>query len=95
MVTMGNQTETWLQKLDSMLKAFNHTLHRKDFCPPDARGDSEEAKETYAYMYILFVMVLFAVTVGSLILGYTRSRKEVDQQSDPYHVYIKKRVSMI
>ncbi|NXA48809.1 KCNE3 protein, partial [Nothocercus julius] len=47
-----------------------------------------------AYMYILFVMTLFAATVGSLILGYTRSRK-VDKRSDPYHVYIKNRVSMI
>lgn len=45
-------------------------------------------------LYILFVMTLFAVTVGSLILGYTRSRK-VDKRSDPYHVYIKNRVSMI
>ncbi|NXU59929.1 KCNE3 protein, partial [Turnix velox] len=47
-----------------------------------------------AYMYILFVMTLFAATVGSLILGYTRSRK-VDKRSDPYHVYIKNRVTMI
>ncbi|NXS12698.1 KCNE3 protein, partial [Neodrepanis coruscans] len=47
-----------------------------------------------AYLYILFVMTLFAATVGSLILGYTRSRK-VDKRSDPYHVYIKNRVSMI
>ncbi|NWY00742.1 KCNE3 protein, partial [Nothoprocta ornata] len=47
-----------------------------------------------AYMYVLFVMTLFAATVGSLILGYTRSRR-VDKRSDPYHVYIKNRVSMI
>ncbi|XP_010193280.1 PREDICTED: potassium voltage-gated channel subfamily E member 3 [Mesitornis unicolor] len=37
---------------------------------------------------------LCAARVGSLILGYTRSRK-VDKRSDPYHVYIKNRVSMI
>ncbi|XP_008642878.1 PREDICTED: potassium voltage-gated channel subfamily E member 3 [Corvus brachyrhynchos] len=37
-----------------------------------------------------------ASTAGGarLILGYTRSRK-VDKRSDPYHVYIKNRVSMI
>ncbi|XP_007491045.1 potassium voltage-gated channel subfamily E member 3 [Monodelphis domestica] len=51
-------------------------------------------RDDNSYMYILFVMFLFAVTVGSLILGYTRSRK-VDKRSDPYHVYIKNRVSMI
>ncbi|XP_061485637.1 potassium voltage-gated channel subfamily E member 3 [Rhineura floridana] len=89
---MENLTESWYQKLDLMLRALNQTLYRADLCPQDGKHLKEE---TYAYMYILFVMILFAVTVGSLILGYTRSRKEVDKQSDPYHVYINNRVSMI
>ncbi|NXH14575.1 KCNE3 protein, partial [Bucco capensis] len=65
---------------------------------PSARSSSGRAgrpgRNDNAYMYILFVMTLFAATVGSLILGYTRSRR-VDKRSDPYHVYIKNRVSMI
>ncbi|XP_042317055.1 potassium voltage-gated channel subfamily E member 3 isoform X2 [Sceloporus undulatus] len=95
---MGNMSETWLHKLDWMLRALNQTLYHSDMCPQSAKPETEEdeeEKETYAYMYILFVMILFAVTVGSLILGYTRSRKEFDKQSDPYHVYIKNRVTMI
>ncbi|XP_025030749.1 potassium voltage-gated channel subfamily E member 3 [Python bivittatus] len=89
----GNQTESWSQKLEVMLRALNRTLSRVDPCPHLGKEDKEE-KDSYAYMYILFVMILFALTVGSLILGYTRSR-EVDKQSDPYHVYIKNRVTMI
>ncbi|XP_062983372.1 potassium voltage-gated channel subfamily E member 3 [Elgaria multicarinata webbii] len=95
-MAVGNLTESWFQKLDSMLRTLNQTFYWKELCAPDAKyGREEGEKETYAYMYILFVMILFAATVGSLILGYTRSRKEVDKQSDPYHVYIKNRVSMI
>ncbi|CAI5773585.1 potassium voltage-gated channel subfamily E member 3 isoform X3 [Podarcis lilfordi] len=91
---LGNRTETWLQKLDSMMRALNQTLSHA--CLHDAKPvEEEEEKDNYACVYILFVMILFAATVGSLILGYTRSRKEVDKQSDPYHVYIKNRVSMI
>nr|XP_034971961.1 potassium voltage-gated channel subfamily E member 3 isoform X2 [Zootoca vivipara] len=90
---LGNLTETWLQKLDSMMEALNQTLSH--VCPQDAKPVEEEEDNSYSYVYILFVMILFAVTVGGLILGYTRSRKEVDKQSDPYHVYIKNRVSMI
>ncbi|KAH1187807.1 potassium voltage-gated channel subfamily E member 3 [Mauremys mutica] len=98
---VGNLTETWYQSLQSMLKALNQTLHSAILCPPDqATGRTNgshvklASKDDYSYMYILFVMILFAATVGSLILGYTKSRK-VDKRSDPYHVYIKNRVSMI
>ncbi|NXN97960.1 KCNE3 protein, partial [Rhinopomastus cyanomelas] len=90
-----NRTETWHQSLQEMLDALNQTLHGVILCPTAARGASARpSRNDNAYMYILFVMTLFAVTVGSLILGYTRSRK-VDKRSDPYHVYIKNRVSMI
>ncbi|MXQ95155.1 hypothetical protein E5288_WYG018047 [Bos mutus] len=69
-------------------------------CRPGPDNLTEEKRASLpgrndnSYMYILFVMFLFAATVGSLILGYTRSRK-VDKRSDPYHVYIKNRVSML
>lgn len=99
-----NQTETWHQSLQVVLNALNQTLQGVVLCPTDrpatttARNVSARAarpgRNDNAYMYILFVMTLFAATVGSLILGYTRSRK-VDKRSDPYHVYIKNRVSMI
>ncbi|XP_042648869.1 potassium voltage-gated channel subfamily E member 3 isoform X2 [Tyto alba] len=103
-----NQTETWHRSLQAVLNALNQTLHGVVLCPADrpatttvtaaARNASARAgrpgRNDNAYMYILFVMTLFAATVGSLILGYTRSRK-VDKRSDPYHVYIKNRVSMI
>nr|XP_060622969.1 potassium voltage-gated channel subfamily E member 3 [Anolis sagrei ordinatus] len=95
---MGNVSESWLHKLNAMLRVLNQTLHHQEACAQGMNHVEEataEEKETYAYMYILFVMVLFAVTVGSLILGYTQSGKEVDKQNDPYHVYIKNRVSMI
>ncbi|NWX15996.1 KCNE3 protein, partial [Aegotheles bennettii] len=101
-----NRTETWHQSLQAVLNALNQTLHGVIFCPSDrlatnatvtrsasSRGGRGGHNDN-AYMYILFVMTLFAATVGSLILGYTRSRK-VDKRSDPYHVYIKNRVSMI
>ncbi|KAF1507896.1 Potassium voltage-gated channel subfamily E member 3, partial [Eudyptes chrysocome] len=101
-----NLTETWHQSLQAVLNALNQTLHGVILCPADrpattaaaARNATARAgrpgRNDNAYMYILFVMTLFAATVGSLILGYTRSRK-VDKHSDPYHVYIKNRVSMI
>ncbi|NXG55076.1 KCNE3 protein, partial [Hemiprocne comata] len=101
-----NRTETWHQSLQALLNALNQTLHGVVLYPADhpattatvTRNASTLAgrpgHNDNAYMYILFVMTLFAATVGSLILGYTRSRK-VDKRSDPYHVYIKNRVSMI
>ncbi|NXD88475.1 KCNE3 protein, partial [Halcyon senegalensis] len=102
-----NQTETWHRSLQAVLNAINQTLHGVILCPTDrpataaataVRNTSTRTgrpgRNDNAYMYILFVMTLFAATVGSLILGYTRSRK-VDKRSDPYHVYIKNRVSMI
>ncbi|KAM9033256.1 potassium voltage-gated channel subfamily E member 3 [Sarcophilus harrisii] len=98
-----NGTEPWYESLQAVLKALNATLHRSLPCHPGPVPGSLLGNQTRAlhtgrddnsYMYILFVMFLFAATVGSLILGYTRSRK-VDKRSDPYHVYIKNRVSMI
>ncbi|XP_015670980.2 potassium voltage-gated channel subfamily E member 3 [Protobothrops mucrosquamatus] len=89
----ANYTETWFQTLEVMLKALNRTVSRVEPCPRLSTADEEE-KDSYAYMYILFMMLLFALTVGSLILSYTRSR-EVDKPSDPYHMYIKNRVTMI
>ncbi|XP_005379975.1 PREDICTED: potassium voltage-gated channel subfamily E member 3 isoform X1 [Chinchilla lanigera] len=101
-----NRTETWYESLHAVLKALNATLHNNLLCRPgpqlgpgpdnqtEERRASLPGRDDNSYMYILFVMFLFAVTVGSLILGYTRSRK-VDKRSDPYHVYIKNRVSMI
>ncbi|NWW37679.1 KCNE3 protein, partial [Panurus biarmicus] len=95
----NNRTETLHQRLQAVLTALNQTLHGAIPCPgqpaASAAGATHGAgRNDNAYMYILFVMTLFAATVGSLILGYTRSRK-VDKRSDPYHVYIKNRVSMI
>ncbi|NXM70087.1 KCNE3 protein, partial [Serilophus lunatus] len=99
----NNHTETWQQSLQAVLNALNQTLHGVILCPTNRSASTAAARSTApghpgrndnAYMYILFVMTLFAATVGSLILGYTRSRK-VDKRSDPYHVYIKNRVSMI
>ncbi|NWH40063.1 KCNE3 protein, partial [Chloropsis hardwickii] len=99
-----NRTQPWLPSLRAVLDALNQTLLGAAPCPGEApagaagatRGGSagHAGRNDNAYMYILFVMTLFAATVGSLILGYTRSRK-VDKRSDPYHVYIKNRVSMI
>ncbi|NXC27420.1 KCNE3 protein, partial [Campylorhamphus procurvoides] len=101
---VSNQTETWHQSLQAVLNALNQTLHGVIHCAADRPATTAAAtrnthpghpgRNDNAYMYILFVMTLFAATVGSLILGYTRSRK-VDKRSDPYHVYIKNRVSMI
>uniref|UniRef100_A0A8C5SL19 Potassium voltage-gated channel subfamily E regulatory subunit 3 n=1 Tax=Laticauda laticaudata TaxID=8630 RepID=A0A8C5SL19_LATLA len=90
----SNHTETWFQKLDVMLKLFNGTISRVEPCSRLGKAD-QEGKDTYAYMYIIFMMLLFALTVGSLILSYTRSREVVDKPSDPYHLYIKNRVTMI
>ncbi|NXY52210.1 KCNE3 protein, partial [Ceuthmochares aereus] len=101
-----SRLEMWYQSLQAVLNALNQTLQGGVPCPTDnpatitaaARNTSAHpdrpSRNDNAYMYILFVMTLFAVTVGSLILGYTRSRK-VDKRSDPYHIYIKNRVSMI
>ncbi|XP_067145700.1 potassium voltage-gated channel subfamily E member 3 [Apteryx mantelli] len=84
----GNGTATWHRSLHAVLRALNQTLQG------GREAGGRPGRDDNAYMYILFVMTLFAATVGSLILGYTRSRK-VDKRSDPYHVYIKNRVSMI
>ncbi|XP_015507361.1 potassium voltage-gated channel subfamily E member 3 [Parus major] len=97
----NNRTEPWHHSLQAVLNALNQTLHGAIPCPGQAPAGTagtthggHAGRNDNAYMYILFVMTLFAATVGSLILGYTRSRK-VDKRSDPYHVYIKNRVSMI
>ncbi|KAM3677058.1 potassium voltage-gated channel subfamily E member 3 [Ammospiza nelsoni] len=92
-----NGTEPWQRSLQAVLSALNRSLHGAGPCPgqpPAAPVPRDPRRDANAYMYILFVMTLFAATVGSLILGYTRSRR-VDKRSDPYHVYIKNRVSMI
>ncbi|XP_065743286.1 potassium voltage-gated channel subfamily E member 3-like [Phocoena phocoena] len=93
-------TETWYESLHAVLKALNATLHSNLLCWPGSDNLTEERQATLpgrddnSYRYILFIMFLFAATVGSLILGYTRSR-QVDKHSDPYHVYIKNQVSML
>ncbi|XP_057277172.1 potassium voltage-gated channel subfamily E member 3 [Pezoporus wallicus] len=101
-----NQTETWHRSLQAVLDALNQTLHGIPLCASDraagaavtrsssSSSSARPGRDDNAFLYILFVMTLFAATVGSLILGYTRSRK-VEKRSDPYHVYIKNRVSMI
>ncbi|XP_028913962.1 potassium voltage-gated channel subfamily E member 3 [Ornithorhynchus anatinus] len=100
----SNRTAAWSRSLRWILKALNETLHGPPLPPPppcQPGGNRTEpgpatglGRDDNSYIYILFVMFLFAVTVGSLVLGYTRSRK-VDKRSDPYHVYIKNRVSVI
>ncbi|KAM4045548.1 potassium voltage-gated channel subfamily E member 3 [Anomaloglossus baeobatrachus] len=92
--------EKLLENLHSVLQAINKTLNNPP-CQPNAELNKTTSnleklnRDDNAYIFIIFVMFLFAVTVGSLILGYTRS-KNVDKRSDPYHVYIKNsRVSVI
>ncbi|XP_069059903.1 potassium voltage-gated channel subfamily E member 3 [Pleurodeles waltl] len=96
----GKSVESIYENLNYILKALNKTLSGIP-CQPEENvnhtrkaGPDPSHKDDNSYMYILFVMFLFAATVGSLILGYTRSRK-VDKRSDPYHVYIKNRMSII
>ncbi|XP_063297119.1 potassium voltage-gated channel subfamily E member 3 [Pelobates fuscus] len=81
--------ERLLENLNSVLQALNKTLNSQP-CQSDKHVNKtiNNTKNDNSYIFILFVMFLFAVTVGSLILGYTRSKK-VDKRSDPYHVYIK------
>ncbi|XP_040278464.1 potassium voltage-gated channel subfamily E member 3 [Bufo gargarizans] len=85
--------EKLLENLHTVLQAINKTLNSPP-CQPDLKLNETTLKlekhnrDDKAYIFIIFVMFLFAVTVGSLILGYTRS-KNVDKRSDPYHVYIK------
>ncbi|EMP27766.1 Potassium voltage-gated channel subfamily E member 3 [Chelonia mydas] len=66
---VGNLTETLYQSLHSLLKALNQTLHGAILCPPDqatrwTNGSHTKlaSKDDYSYMYILFVMILFAAT---------------------------------
>uniref|UniRef100_A0A8C0U5Y1 Potassium voltage-gated channel subfamily E regulatory subunit 3 n=1 Tax=Cyanistes caeruleus TaxID=156563 RepID=A0A8C0U5Y1_CYACU len=82
----NNRTEPWHQSLQAVLNALNQTLHGAIPCPGQAPAGTaatthsgHAGRNDNAYI---------------LILGYTRSRK-VDKRSDPYHVYIKNRVSMI
>ncbi|XP_078512377.1 potassium voltage-gated channel subfamily E member 3 [Lissotriton helveticus] len=96
----GKSVESLYENLNYILKALNKTLNglpcqtEETLNHTRTAGHDPSHKDDYSYMYILFVMFLFAVTVGSLIMGYTRSRK-VDKRSDPYHVYIKNRISII
>lgn len=92
--------ERLLENLNTVLHAINKTLNNLP-CQTEAQQNVTSSKQVNsnkddnAYIFIIFVMFLFAVTVGSLILGYTRSKK-VDKRSDPYHIYIKNsRVSVI
>ncbi|XP_068120745.1 potassium voltage-gated channel subfamily E member 3 [Hyperolius riggenbachi] len=92
--------EKLLENIHIVLQAINKTLNNQPCQPPMQLNDTNTKagshnKDDNAYIFIIFVMFLFAVTVGSLILGYTRSKK-VDKRSDPYHIYIKNsRVSVI
>ncbi|KAG9466094.1 hypothetical protein GDO78_017225 [Eleutherodactylus coqui] len=92
--------EKLLENLHSVLQALNKTLNSSP-CQtiPELNETASKLvksnRDDNAYIFIIFVMFLFAVTVGSLVLGYTRSKK-VDKRSDPYHMYIKNsRVSVI
>ncbi|KFV15501.1 Potassium voltage-gated channel subfamily E member 3 [Tauraco erythrolophus] len=86
-----NRTETWHRSLQAVLNALNQTLHGVILYPADrpattagpARNASARAGQPGR-----------TDNADLLILGYTRSRK-VEKRSDPYHVYIKNRVSMI
>ncbi|XP_075706011.1 potassium voltage-gated channel subfamily E member 3 [Rhinoderma darwinii] len=92
--------EKLLENLHTVLLAINKTLNSPPSQPNPKLNETTSKldkpnRDDNAYIFIIFVMFLFAVTVGSLILGYTRS-KNVDKRSDPYHVYIKNsRVSVI
>ncbi|XP_038595881.1 potassium voltage-gated channel subfamily E member 3 [Tachyglossus aculeatus] len=97
----SNRTAAWSRGLHWIVKALNETLHGPP--PPSCqpRGNQPEpgpatglGRDDNSYIYVLFVMFFFAVTVGGLVLGYTRSRK-ADKLSDPYHVYIKNRGPVI
>ncbi|PKK23966.1 potassium channel, voltage gated subfamily E regulatory beta subunit 3, partial [Columba livia] len=79
----NNQTETWHQSLQVVLDALNQTLQGVVLCPTDRPATTAAAARNASTR-----------AARPLILGYTRSRK-VDKRSDPYHVYIKNRVSMI
>ncbi|KFQ44026.1 Potassium voltage-gated channel subfamily E member 3, partial [Nestor notabilis] len=66
-----NRTEPWHRSLQALLDALNQTLHGIPLCPSDraaavTRNSSAGARpgrDDNAYMYILFVMTLFAATV--------------------------------
>ncbi|XP_078520427.1 potassium voltage-gated channel subfamily E member 3-like [Lissotriton helveticus] len=96
----GKSVESLYENLNYILKALNKTLNglpcqtEETLNHTQTAGPDPSHKDDYSYMYILFVMFLFAVTIGSLIMGCTRLRK-VDKRSDPYHVYIKNRISII
>ncbi|NXN19097.1 KCNE3 protein, partial [Indicator maculatus] len=73
---MQNRTEPWQQSLRALLSALNHSLQGAAPCAPAGRAGQGGARDANAFLYILFVMTLFAGTVGSLVLGYTRARRE-------------------
>lgn len=54
---------------------------------PDEERERQRGED--AYLYILLIMIFYAVLAGGLILAYTRSRKQ-ESKSDPYHLYIER-----
>ncbi|XP_054020779.1 potassium voltage-gated channel subfamily E member 3 [Dryobates pubescens] len=86
---MPNRTEPWQRSLGALLGALNHSLQGAAPCPPGAGGagqggaSRDAGRDANAFLYILFVMTLFAGTVGSLVLGYTRARREEGHRDPP------------
>ncbi|NXP83510.1 KCNE3 protein, partial [Ramphastos sulfuratus] len=91
----GTEAEGWQRSLRALLGALNHTLQGGSLCPTaPSRAGQGSARDANAFLYILFVMTLFAGTVGSLVLGYTRSRRQ-EQRQDPCPLYAKGRAVLI
>ncbi|XP_069468723.1 potassium voltage-gated channel subfamily E regulatory beta subunit 5 [Ambystoma mexicanum] len=79
--------------LRALLSRLLHELNKANVSlgalPGDDAAPPEEPRGEDAYLYILLIMIFYAVLAGGLILAYTRSRKQ-ESKSDPYHLYIER-----
>ncbi|NXX49860.1 KCNE3 protein, partial [Tricholaema leucomelas] len=87
--------EGWQRSLSALLGALNRTLQGGSLCPAAPSGAGQgRARDANAFLYILFVMTLFAGTVGSLVLGYTRARRQ-ERCQEPCPLYAKGRAAAV
>nr|XP_006013221.1 PREDICTED: potassium voltage-gated channel subfamily E member 3 [Latimeria chalumnae] len=92
---MGSQrsADVFYRNLHHLLKSLNSTLSNVP-CANQSRAWENADRDSDAYIYIIFVMFLFAVTVGGLVLLYTKSRKE-EKRADPYFLFLKNSDSLL
>lgn len=84
----SHSVERIYKRLKLILLELNETLNEYPCKNLTEDQVPRPSKDDYAFLYIVFVMVFFAITVGGLVIGYTRSKKG-EKLQDAYYAFTK------